>query len=465
MARFFALNILFILMLHTAQAQVADKTVLTLDSFIVQLKANHPIARQASLQVDKAVAELLAAKGSFDPTIGMEASRKTFNGKNYYNYFNPNVTVPLPVGNIKSGIENNGGEYLATEVTAGKTSYLGIEIPVVKGLLLDARRATLQQAKIYVNQSEQERLYMLNELLLDAYNAYWQWAGSYQLYNLYNQFTQIASKRLRLVTISYTNGDRAMMDTVEAYTQLQNYQLMQTESLQRYVNAQLELSNYLWLSNDSSLLLPDNYVPDSLLFSEMLTYKNAEELVSLSIAQNPSLRMYDFKLSTLEVQRRLKFQSLLPYVAVKANLLNRDYNVLKNAGTTFYENNYKWGLDVKIPIFLREARGQYRFTKLKIKETGLEFENKRVQTNNKIRSYFNDYTMVYQQWQTLRNMSANYQALLRNEDLKFSQGESSLFLVNTRETKVLEILQKEVELKLKFYKARYAVEWAAGLLR
>jgi hypothetical protein len=67
--------------------------------------------------------------------------------------------------------------------------------------------------------------------------------------------------------------------------------------------------------------------------------------------------------------------------------------------------------------------------------------------------------------QTLQNMYNNYQQLLKSEEIKFEQGESSLFLINSREIKLIETLQKQIEVTNKFYKAKYAVEWAAGLLK
>jgi len=58
----------------------------------------------------------------------------------------------------------------------------------------------------------------------------------------------------------------------------------------------------------------------------------------------------------------------------------------------------------------------------------------------------------------------NYTALLRNELLRFNNGESSLFLVNSRENKVLEIKQKIIELQVKLLKATYTLNWAGGAL-
>lgn len=444
---------------------LAQKTqILSEDDFIRQVKQYHPVAKQANIAVEKADAALLSAKGNFDPAIALDASRKTFDGKNYYFYTNPELSIPLPVGNIKTGIENNGGDYITSEITKGKTSYLGIEIPLANGLLLDKRRAALQQAKIFRSQSEQERLSILNSLLLDSYMAYWNWAASYQQYSAYTKFTDIANNRLRLIRIGAIQGDRAAMDTVEAYTQLQTYQLMQSEALLKFTNAKLELSNYLWFENYQGYQLPDYYLPDSLHFTAVVTYQSVDELIAQSTLQNPILKMYDFKISSLDVERKLKRQNLLPYFSLKANLLNKDYNALKNLSTNFIQNNYRWGVDFKIPLFLRQARGDYKNAQLKIKETNLELLNKRRQTENKIRSYYNELIALAGQLQTAQSMFNNYQSLLRSEELKFSQGESSLFLVNSRETKVVELLQKRIELASKWYKAKYSLELAAGKL-
>lgn len=457
--------VLCLFYLHKGKAQIQQENIFTVDAFIQQVKMYHPVAKQADILVDKAGTDLLSARGAFDPSLNFAASRKTFDGKNYYYYSNPELTLPLPVGNIRSGIENNGGNFITSEVTTGKTSYLGIEIPLAKGLLLDKRRAVLQQAKIFRSQSEQERMLQINNLLFDAYNTYWYWAGTYQLYNIYSNFTSIAGNRLRLVRISYNNGDRAAMDTMEAFVQMQNYQLLQNDALLKWKNASLELSTYLWLEKDTNYDLPDHTFPDSTSFNPGLIDQNAEELITQSNTQNPALKIYDFKLNALGVEQKLKRQELLPYISLKANLLNRDYFAVKGISRGFLENNYQWGVDFKLPLFLRHARGGYRNVQLKIKETQLELAYKRQQTENKIRSYYNEISALSQQLKIVETMLGNYKGLLRNEELKFTQGESSLFLVNSRETKVIEILQKQIELTVKYYKAKYAVLWAAGVIR
>lgn len=460
-------SLLLISCLTKSIAQSNNPVVFSPQQFIEQVRQFHPIAKQAKIVVQKADAELLAAKGLFDPTAQLNAERKTFDGKNYFFYTNPEVKLPTWIGaDFKAGLENNGGQFLNPEVTRSQSSYLGFEMPLARGLVMDKRRAAVEQARLFRSQSDQERLGIINDLLFDSYITYWEWAGAYQLYSIYSRFLEISRDRLRFVRIAFFNGDRSVMDTVEALTQVQNFEMLQANALMRFNNTRLELSNFLWEERDSAYIIPTNYVPDT---TQFVVYQLADQLdnyVSRANQENPFLRMYDFKLDALEVERKLKFQSLLPYFNVKYNLLNQGYNVFRNFdAAALFTNNYKWGIDFKIPLFLREGRGDYRKAKLKIQETNLEVSNKRWQIENKVRFYYNEMTLLEKQLRITQQALNNYQILLRNETLRFENGESSLFLVNTRENKVMESMEKLVELRIKYYKSRYATEWAAGILR
>lgn len=459
--------ILFFLVVCRLQLAAQSETSIVLGpaAFIQQVKLYHPVAKQAGLQVDKANAVLLASRGSFDPVVQTESSRKTFDGKNYYFYNNSELKIQTAAGIIlKTGIENNGGENLTTEASRGRTSYLGAELPLAKGLLLDKYRAALQQAKIFVTFSEQERLSIINDLLFEAYTDYWQWAAAYQLYHLYERYINTSADRLRLLRLAWQNGDRSVMDTLEAFTQLQQYRLQQLSALQQLNETTIALSKHLWQPDEKPYPLPPQYFPDTTAFISILPPPAMEALLDQSALQHPVIRAYENKIRSLEVERRLKFQGLLPELNLRANLLNKDYYALKGLDAALLQNNYKWGIGFKMPLFLREGRGAYKQANLKIKESSLELDNKRWQIKNKIRSYYNDNYTLQQQLTTTQQLLNNYTLLLRNEELKFRQGESSLFLVNNREAKLVELQQKQVELRAKYIKSVYAITWAAGLL-
>ena len=81
-----------------------------------------------------------------------------------------------------------------------------------------------------------------------------------------------------------------------------------------------------------------------------------------------------------------------------------------------------------------------------------------------IKNYFNELQTLRRQVMLQEKAYNNYLVLQRGEEIRFQAGESSLFLINARENKTLEALQKLQELKAKYYKTENALQWSAGLL-
>lgn len=463
MKRTILLSTIFLFALKNIIAQ-QNNNILPLQDFIAKIKQHHPLAKVAAITEEKAVAGIQIAKGAFDPVLDVEANAKTFDGKNYYRYNNGEIKIPLPIGDFKTGIENNAGQFLNSEVTTGRSSYAGVEIPLVKNVLIDKRRAALQQARIALNENRQMRNMMMNDLLLDAYLSYNDWAGAYKLYNVFSEYVGVSAARLKLVNIGYENGDRAAMDTTEAFIQMQSFMLMQNEALIALKTAAFELNNFIWDEKQTAQQIADNIIPDTLVLNGITLQKALLNIIAESNTTNPFLLQYRYKIEGLEVERRLKFQNLLPEVNAKANILNRNFNPLKNAGLPLLENNNRWGVGIKIPLLFRQGRGEYKMAKLKLQENNLLFKQKTVETENKIKDYYNRVNILQTQITTANSALINYNSLLRNELLRFNNGESSLFLVNSRENKVLEIKQKIIELQVKLLKATYTLNWSAGLL-
>jgi len=118
-----------------------------------------------------------------------------------------------------------------------------------------------------------------------------------------------------------------------------------------------------------------------------------------------------------------------------------------------------------MPIPLSQGRGSYKLAKLKIESTKLEQNKKRLQVELKIRNYYNKFIYLKNQIKLQNQNYNNYKSLVKAEESKLFQGESSLFIVNGRENKALEALEKLIELKTKYYTNLYAMQWSAGLLK
>lgn len=451
-----------------AQGDTLKPNTLSEAGFLAILRNYHPIVRQAEYAIMQADARLTTARGSFDPLLNSQTNRKRLAGDLYYNYFKSELVIPTWYGiEIYAGLENIYGNRVNIENTLEITSYLGVSVPLLRDLVMDKRRAALRQAKLFVGQSQAERDLVVNDLLFEALGTYWNWVREYRVYTVISQAVKANEERFKYVRAEYLLGNRPAIDTVESLAQLQQFQYLQNEAYLKFQNAGIDLSAFLWKDNEAPYQLPVAVIPDSAKgpLPDVEPIPPLEDILTLAQREHPKLRTFNYKLDMLEIEQKLKWQGLLPRVDLKANLLNKGYNALSGLKGNFLENNYKFGIDLSVPLRFSEGRGGYREMKLKRAVVKLDFNLQQQQVDIKVKSYYNEVLAVQQQLRIMEDARQNYQRLSDAEMLRFRFGESSLFQVNLRELKTYEAIQKVEELKVKYRKNRLGLVWASGQLR
>jgi outer membrane protein TolC len=443
-----------------------EQPTLSEAEFIQIVKKFHPVAKQTQNDVKMAEAEILKARGAFDPTLGMSSNQKQLVGKQYYNYSNATLSIPTWYGiEFNAGLEQNSGTQADPERTLGSSSYAGVSFSVLKNVIIDKRRGALAQAKIVATLSQQERNATLNDLLYDALTQYWQWVQSYQEYELAKSMLDINIARLDFVRNMVVIGERPGIDTVEAYTQLQFVQNLMSEALMNLQTSQIQLSTFTWKDNNEFYTLPTNLQPAKFnSISEIDTISSIESLVTRAMLEHPELKIYDNKLDFLDIEKKVKFQELLPNVKLKYNQLGKSYELNNTVFQPLFENNYQYGVSFAMPLRLSEARADYKQVKLKINTTQLQQDFKQRSIENKIREQYVKFFQIKQQISLQSEMLANQKMLVKGEEIRFQNGESSLFLINSREQKQIETNQKLLATTFKLYKQWAGLRWASGLL-
>lgn len=462
-----ALFLIYFFNLSIVIAQSNSKT-LSKDEFIGIVKKYHPVLQQAKINTEIAKSNVRESRGAFDPTIQSNFEEKTFDNENYYSYINTTLNIPTWYGiDLKVGIEEVLGDKSDPEYTLGQTSFAGVKIGVNE-LIFDKRRAALRQAQALNKLSLADQQLATNDLLFEAIDSYWKWALDYQLLEIVNEAIRVNQDRLRFVKLEFELGSRPAIDTTEISAQLYSfYQLKQERSL-NFTNSGLILSTYLWTENnipfdwkndiypDSSLLVAENSVlnlPDVNLFLKNIT------------TIHPKLIGMSFKLDVLEIEKKLKSQLILPKLSLNGNILNKGYEVPNEINQAFIEENYKIGFNFSLPLFLRESRGAYRAASLKLQSTQIENKYTITLIENKIKSYFNESYSLAEQIKTTEIVLDFYKRVYQGERIKFENGESTLFLLNTRENKVYETNAKIYELKAKLNKSIAGIYWSSGQLK
>jgi outer membrane protein TolC len=246
------------------QSDTLKKKELSFEEYQEWVLKYHPIARQSDLLIDWANADLLKAKGHFDPKLFYDINAKNFDDKLYYRYGNGGVKWSSPVAlEFKSGYENNTGVFLSDEnkLPNGGLMYTQISLPILQGLVIDERRAALNQAKIYNQMSRLERQQMIFDLLLKSGKAYLDWQLAFQNFQVYELAYNISKDRFEGIVQTVEWGDRPAIDTVEAKIQLQDRWLNWQQAQLELQNKQWLLSGFLWSENNEPVVLQRNVVP------------------------------------------------------------------------------------------------------------------------------------------------------------------------------------------------------------
>ena len=449
----------------------ANKTI-TQKQFFELILRYHPVAKQSSLLTERGKKIIQQSKGAFDPQFYTYFDEKYFSSKNYYSLWDGGLNVFTRVGvDIKAGYQSSNGLYLNPEeiTPTNGLSYLGASVSLAQDLLIDSRRAALQQARIFSKSLDAERILMINDLLFDAAKSYWQWVESYGQLIVYQKSLDVAQIRFDAIKINLLNGESPSIDTVEALIQLQSLELNFQQSFLDFKNSGLMVSNFLWFENDQpmqmdSLLRPS--IIDSLpnIQTELpvsIVKKNLSEIIK----NHPSVLEYTYKVKSAQVDKNFYTNKLLPKINFNYNLLSTGVGIdQENLNNTYLNNNYKFGLELGMPLFLRTERANLGLAKIKIKEANYNLNLKQLEIENKINAYINELSTLEKQLILFNKTINNYQRMLFAEEERFVQGESSIFLINNRQMKLVEAENKLVELKSKFYKTIAALSWACAQL-
>lgn len=457
---------IFLLSVVHAHGQ-KDSLQLSEDEFLSGVLLNHPLSKSAELLNDQAAAYLRKARGQFDPKLGVNYFSKNYEDKNYYTLPQAELLLPTWIGaDLRMGWVDGSGDYLNPQYTYPTDGqiYIGATLPVGKGLFMDERRNHLQKARIYRDLNENERIRALNDLLLDASSAYWKWYKAQRSLEIAEQALELTRVRYNQTRESYRQGDKAAVDTLEALIQLQNREIALRESQQEQVNALWYASQFLWDQEQKPLFIKPETRPafDSLNF-EIAYVELSDSNVRWqdSLDNHPVLQAASLIIDQVEVDIRYWKEQLKPQLDLSYNAIagRADF---RSQGTGSFEpaNNHIIGLKASMPLFIRKERGSLQLSRIEQEQMQLDLLVKRQKIYNSILSEVIALDYRAEMLDLLGKNARDYFRLLKAENIKFQTGESSLFLVNSRENKYVESQKKLAAMEAEsMYQIRLLYWW------
>ncbi len=448
--------------------QTDTMTLFPARDFYELVSRYHPVLRLAALLPDEARQEVMQARGAFDPKLYSDYDRKEFGQAVYYERWESGLSVPLWSGiDLKTTYERNGGAYLNPEERTPSSGLvgLGVTVPLGQSLLVDARRTAVRQAQVTVSLADADRLKLINKTLFDAAKSYWDWFLAHRQYQLVTEGLLLADTRLSAVRQRAALGDAALIDTTEALILVQDRQVQQQQAEADLANARLRVSAFLWGANSQPLDLPATARPQEPI-AQLPDPTTLQTLLDRAGLQHPDLLKLAGKDRQLSLEERFRRAMIQPQIALTAKLLSRTPLVGDSyTGADYYSfqlNNHKIGLEVVFPILLRKERGKLRQVQIKRQQVAFDRQQTGRDVQNTVRAAYTVLRALSSQLAIQQQNIRQQELLWRAEQQKFDLGESSLFLVNARETKLIDLRLKGEELKAKLQKAIAELYFVAG---
>lgn len=436
-------KILIILLLLCSVFQMEAQRVLSLGEFQNQLLAEHPNVRQSFLLDSSASAVSLNAQANLDPNLYLGAKRKSFGGSQYYNYQQIGVEVPTKIGlNVVAGYENNGGPRLANEISTGQSFYSGLSVDVQDLVFMNKTQFQLLQADLFSQSQVQSRLLQINGLLEAGQLSYYKWLKTYLIYKVYDELAQLNIKRLEMVRTSWSLGKVPAVDTIDVMAQLNRFRIEKNKALINWREEGIKLSDYIWDNPVLSEMRNTKLLPDtSLLSSNIELQIDTNQLLDM-IENHPYLATLDIKEEELDFKGQQIRQRMMPDISFNALLLG------KNSQEVFYRNpggNFSYGLSLQMPLRLSTGRSmkmQNRFDKM---DLGLSRDMVQRKMTNQVLYRWNELQIALQNIDLYEEFVQNSTALLNADELRYTLGSGTVFMINARENRLLDSRLKQIE--------------------
>ncbi|MBC8086601.1 MAG: TolC family protein [Phycisphaerae bacterium] len=411
--------------------------------------------RQARAQSEQAAADARTARGAYDPSVSASWEEKTFGGSQYFDYLKGTATVPTPLGvDLKFSYENARGRYLNPDRRTPSPGLLsfGVSLPVGQRWLVDERRTALQVAREGERIAEADVRAAGNRVILDATRDYARWAEVHRRTEIAREGVTMARSRYEFTRTRVASGEAAPMDTVEALLEVQRRTSTLTESEQLLFNARAALALHLWDANGRPVALSRNAVPSFRIPQDTVM---ADDLAARFAQSHPDILKAASRVAQSRAQQQLTAAQRIPLPTLDISALSESNEFPLNNSVNYGANpdNLKRSASVTVPLLSLKERGRAASAAARYRQSLVDQSRLELLITTNISVALMEMRTAGQLLELQRAIVDNSALLVRGEDTRFRNGESTLLLVMLRERALLDEMLRLAAIELRLLSA------------
>lgn len=385
--------------------------------------------RVAEAKVAEARAKRMSAFAAFEPKVNLSSEGKDYGNDLQYRLDRAEARVGLPGGiDLVGGASQGTGAFINPErktPTEGLVN-LGISAPLGGALVFSDRQyewgastRNLEIAEAKLDRTERTAI-------LNAVKVYTFWQAQSEVQGAVDEALAVAAERLRLVREAFRLGERSEMDTLEAYLSWVDRRADAAKQANFTAGAIAEVEQLLRGADTTGVDLT-GMRPQSL---PVVLGTSRLEIGSI-----PELEMVNSALRRERLATTTAWAQWLPAPYV-------DYRMLQWGGSAWNPEAVQWKVGLTVPLFNQKARAELAGAQARLRAaqanataTQNQFDIVRVQLAQQVQALDSELKAL------TASETASY-ALLQQERRRFALGESTMFILASRETKYLEAVQK-----------------------
>ncbi len=440
-----------------------SEKILRLNDIISTTLEHHPALKGERQERAAADADLLSARGAFDPSIKGDALSYVTGGYTG-NYGSAYVEQPLEFygSKVVAGYRLGGGVFPTYdnyyETNSGGEVGAGLEVPLLRDGPIDRRRTNISKSvagqDLADSQVEQRKI----ELTRAAALTYWDWTAARSKVRVYRKLLQVADERDRQISERVRRGDLPDFDRVDNQRAVLQRRSQLLAAERAVSNAEYNLSLF-YRGSDGRPRSVERFrelarIPLPLHMSDL----SVEGAIEEAMQGRPEFKNINAQTKQNELELQLAKNQILPRLDARVF----SGNDLGSGESRREEPEVKGGLRIEIPLATRTQQGRIDFYEAKQRkiEFSEQFLKERIRTD--IQDAQNALEIARGRVQVTTKEVLAARELAKGESKRFELGDSNLIFVNLREQNAADAEVREIEALQDYQKAFVMYEATMG---
>lgn len=450
----------------TIPAKETPAQKLTLDTVIKSALLSFPGLLASEQRKELAAGEQLAAEGGFDTTMKM-LTRWSVAG--LYENQNYDVSIEQPTGlwgaTFFGGWRRGTGKYPVYEgksMTASDGEFRGgVSVPLWRNGPIDRRRASLAQAELGKIIAGHEYDAALLEVRRVTSHRYWDWVLAGARRAVAQELLSVAERRDMGIRERAAAGDIAPIDTTDNQRSILERKERLIAADRMLEQSAIQLSLY-YRDPDSEPRMPlKEQLPEG--FPEPKYPELTDPHIAIEKARHlrPELNRLEKQLRQAEIEREWASNQQAP--ALDISLMGAQDLGTSTSNLVNREEVYA-GISIELPLQRRVAKGRTQIASANVQRLTLDYRLFSDRIAAEVKDAISAIKAAEQRITVVRQQQKAASQLAEGERSRFELGDSTLFLVDTRELANGDAALAEAEALSAYFKAMADYRAALGIL-